>query len=273
MNCVRKLHLLIGDDGTPFARHFAESMCDFGCECSVYRQTTDNMVRRVTKEQPDAVILDISTGSPTHYHLLKAIQKCSAAPVFAVTAAFRPMMDTDLCREGLVSVHKKPVEYAAMLREIALCVYGTQAYAHYRSTTIEIVVSGFLQRLGAAPNMTGFRYLHTILCRTIVNPGLVHGICSKLYPQIADRYHVNVPCIERNIRTLLANVWLNSNLHLLSEALHYPMALLHNRLPNAKFIACATESLRMDSRVRMFLEDTDSEDPIVFYGEYRSTDA
>lgn len=252
---MQRLRILVGDDGTHFARGFAESLRALGCICSVHYQSVPNMIRCVVAEQPDAVIIDISAGSVWHYDLLKAVCKCTNAPVFAVTTVYRHMLDTDLCRVGVVSIRKKPVEAALMLREIAICVYGAQTYARYRLTTIEMIVSDFLQQLGAAANMAGFRYLHSILCRTVEDPSLVHGICTKLYPVVAEEYHVNVPCVERNIRTLLADVWNHTNVYVLSEALHYPTALLHNRLPNSKFIAGATEALRMDSRVQLFLGD------------------
>lgn len=252
---MQQLRILVGDDGTHFARSFAESLRVFGCICSVHCQSMPNLMRCVDAEQPDAIIIDISAGSVWYFDLLKAVRKCTNAPVFAVTSVYRHMLDIDLCRAGVVRICKKPVEAALMLREIAICVYGVQACVRYRHTTIEMIVSDFLQQLGAAANMAGFCYLYSILRRTVEDPSLVHGICTKLYPVIAEEYHVNVPCVERNIRTLLADVWNHSNVFVLSELLHYPTARLHNRLPNAKFIACATEALRMDSRVQLFLGD------------------
>ncbi len=252
---MQKLRIIVGDEGTPFARGFADSLRNLGCICTVHSQSVSNITRYIIAEQPDAVIIDISAGSSEYYNLLKSIHKCTDAPVFAVTSVYRHMLDIELCRTGLVSIHKKPVETGYLVREIALCVYGAQAYAHYRAATMETVVGEFLQQLGAAPNVTGFRYLRSILCRTIEDPARIRGICSDLYPQIAAEYHVNVPCVERNIRTLLAGVWEHGNLYVLSEALHYPTSLLRNRLSNTKFIACATESLRMDSRIQLFLEE------------------
>ncbi len=252
---MQQLRILVGDNGTHFARGFVASLRVYGCICSVHHQSLTNIVRSAVEEQPDAIVIDTSESAAWHYELFKQLQRSTQSAVFVVTSVHHYGEKAGFLREGVVAVFQKPVEAALMLREIARYVYGAQTYVRYRATTIETIVSDYLQQLGAASNMSGFRYLHAILCRTVEEPTLVHGICTKLYSVIAEEYHVNVPCVERNIRTLLMDLWDHTNAFVLSEALHYPAARLHNRLPNAKFIAGATEALRMDSRVQLFLED------------------
>lgn len=252
---MQQLRILVGDNGTHFACRFVASLRIYGCICSVHHQSLTNMVRSAVEEQPDAVIIDISENAAWNYELVRQLLHSTRSVVFVVTSVHHYAAKADLLRAGAVAVFQKPVEAALMLREIARYIYGEQTYARYCVTTIETIVSDFLVQLGAAANMSGFRYLHAILCRTVEEPTLVHGICAKLYSVIAAEYHVNVPCVERNIRTLLADLWEHTNAFVLSEALHYLANLLHSRLPNAKFIASATEALRLDSRVQLFLED------------------
>ncbi len=255
MNRIQKLHILIGDDDTPFAIRFAESLRRYHCICSVVHQSAPNMVRFILAEQPDAIILDISKGSLLHYDLLRSIRKCTNAPVFAVTAAYQQALDAELCRAGIVSIRRKPAEISAMLHDIIHCIYNVHTYPQYRSAAIHAVVTEFTEQLGAPQNLSGSRYLCAILCRTVENPALIQGICSRLYPQIAEEYHVKVPCIERNIRTLLEYIWAHSDRDTIARLLRYPTALPHKRMPNAKFIDYATKALGKDCRVNFFLAE------------------
>ncbi len=256
---MQQLRILLGDNGTNFARHFADRLRRRGCICSTHRQSVANFLRSIAAESPDAIIIDISDKSVDHYNLLVAIQKSCDAPVFAVTAAFNPYMEKQLYQAGMSAIWRKPIDDGAALQEIALCVHGATSFAQYRSFTIEMVITEFLQRLGMSPDMAGYRYLQAILKMTVDDPELVQGICKRLYPQIAEMFHVNLPCVERNIRSTLADVWNHTNCYAIADVLGYPVATVKRKLSNARFIAAATESLRMDTRVQAFLAQKDAE--------------
>lgn len=250
-----QLRILIGDDGTSFARSLAARLRRRDCVCSVHRQSVANMVRSVQQEQPHIILLDITDKTVDYYALMNALRKHSDAPVFAVTVARNAYLEKLLWQAGLRNIWLKPLDEEAALREMRICLHGEAGHSYCCSMTVEALAAEFLRAIGIPANMAGYRYLLAVLEMTVEEPSLVQGICKNVYPVIAARFGVNVPCVERNIRGVLNHVRTYTNSYVLEQMLGYPSSSVREKLSNARFIAGATEHLRMDPRMQELMRE------------------
>lgn len=74
-----------------------------------------------------------------------------------------------------------------------------------------------LRQLGANGSYIGFGYMIYGICKTIENPELIIYICKGLYTEIATHYHVTIGNVERNIRTVINNIWEYGDRDLLNQ--------------------------------------------------------
>lgn len=75
-----------------------------------------------------------------------------------------------------------------------------------------------IKTLGIPGHHRGFKFLLECLNLSLYNEELLSPITKRLYPKIAERHHINLICIERDIRTVVKFWWKRGN--------HYFMANL-----------------------------------------------
>lgn len=61
--------------------------------------------------------------------------------------------------------------------------------------------------LGIHGTYKGYHYLVTTLELAIENEDKLYYISKSIFPIVAKKYHTNVHCVERNIRTVILNCW------------------------------------------------------------------
>lgn len=61
--------------------------------------------------------------------------------------------------------------------------------------------------VGPNPLKTGFYFVVSIVDLIVNNELKVKSFSKEIYPIIAEKYNVNVSCIERDIRTLIEKSW------------------------------------------------------------------
>ena len=61
--------------------------------------------------------------------------------------------------------------------------------------------------LGIHSTYKGYHYLVTALELAIQNEDNLIFVTKNIFPIVARKYHTNVHCVERNIRTIILNCW------------------------------------------------------------------
>ncbi|WP_302625916.1 sporulation initiation factor Spo0A C-terminal domain-containing protein [uncultured Eubacterium sp.] len=79
------------------------------------------------------------------------------------------------------------------------------------------LTANLLRQLGVNASYTGFKYTVCAVVKNIQNPDLITYICKGLYANIAIENHVNISCVERNIRTIVETIWKSGDRELLNE--------------------------------------------------------
>ncbi|MCD8020531.1 MAG: sporulation initiation factor Spo0A C-terminal domain-containing protein [Clostridiales bacterium] len=94
-----------------------------------------------------------------------------------------------------------------------------------------------LLRLGVTPRYVGFDYVIYAIRLSTENSQYLISVTKELYPEIAKCYRTSACSVERNIRTIITNIW-KKNPELLSKIAGYPL----EKQPTAsEFIAIMRE--------------------------------
>lgn len=72
---------------------------------------------------------------------------------------------------------------------------------------LESTISSILLRMGATPNLSGYRYLKEAIIITLMKHGKIDSIMKDLYGVIAENNKVPVQRVERNIRHTVNIIW------------------------------------------------------------------
>lgn len=254
-----RIRIIIGDDGSSFARRLAMRMRKMGCDCTARLQTERNLLQAVETEQPHAVILDITQKFHDYPALMKEIKARCQALIFAVTAASNSYLERVLWQEGMLNIWCKPVDEPAILHEILLCLSGTTVCSGTNDVTIECFITEKLRLAGVPANMLGYRYLRHGILVGLEEPELIYRVTNGLYCRIAEDLSITPSCVERNIRAALEAAWTYNHPMLIAEALNCPVQRVKKRLSNSEFIALAADSLLLDRRVKALLEEQEQQ--------------
>lgn len=248
-----QIRIIIGDNGTAFARCFSIHMRKRGCICSARRQTAQNLLRAIRQDDPDVIILDITQKYEDYFSLLKELRAHSNALFFAVTAASNSYLEQQLWQEGLLNIWRKPVDESAVLREIVACLSKVSLSCGTNELSLEALITELLRAVGVPANMRGYQFLRHGILLSLWDPSLIYQITKGIYSNIARTFHVSIAGVERGIRAALEAAWNNTSRHIISEALGCPLHYVRNRLSNAEFIAIAVDRLMLDRRVKALL--------------------
>ena len=99
-------------------------------------------------------------------------------------------------------------------------------------TRKETVPQKLLRKLGTNGGYLGFYYTASAI-ELVVSKGDSLYQCKWLYSEVARIYRTTPSCVERNIRTVVDNIWTQGNRELLTEIIPYPS---NTKPKNAQFI-------------------------------------
>ena len=68
-------------------------------------------------------------------------------------------------------------------------------------------IERLIRTLGASPVYEGFTPAVTALQYVLADQQLLTSLTTRLYPKVAESCEIALPCVERNIRTMIAVIW------------------------------------------------------------------
>ena len=68
-------------------------------------------------------------------------------------------------------------------------------------------IEHLLRVLGVSPVYAGFTPAVTALDFILTDQQLLTSLTTRLYPKVAESCGIALPCVERNIRTLIGIIW------------------------------------------------------------------
>ena len=111
---------------------------------------------------------------------------------------------------------------------------------------LQIKVKKLLQKLGAIPNVKGYKYIMTAVMLAYEDDGYLDMITKRLYPDISKMYEAATPGrVERGIRHLIEILYERGNATILKEVFGQKYSE-KNKPTNSYVIATMVEYLKMN---------------------------
>lgn len=102
----------------------------------------------------------------------------------------------------------------------------------------------FLQ-IGIPANKIGFQFLREAVQLVLQDPSLQHRLMRGLYPQIAQRHHTSVYCVEHSMRCAIASAWSRGRPDMVEKLLGRGVITPYDKPTNGEFIALVAVNIRM----------------------------
>ncbi len=117
------------------------------------------------------------------------------------------------------------------------------------NTTLMSLITKEIQLIGLPPSSMGFKYVRYAIMLVIEDESMLECVMMRLYPQIADKFHTNSACVERNIRHSIESAWTHGSMSYIDEVFGYSIDADKGKPTNRAFIATVADKIRLDNRL------------------------
>ena len=107
---------------------------------------------------------------------------------------------------------------------------------------INILVTDLLRKIGAKPNIKGYRYLREAVILVYKNWNYMDAITKELYPDIAKKFNTTASRVERAIRHSIEVIFLYGDIEVLATV--FSNSSLAGKVTNSEAIAYMVEYLK-----------------------------
>ena len=107
---------------------------------------------------------------------------------------------------------------------------------------INILVTDLLRKIGAKPNIKGYRYLREAVILVYKNWNYMDAITKELYPDIAKKFNTTASRVERAIRHSIEVIFLYGDIEVLATV--FSNSSLTGKVTNSEAIAYMVEYLK-----------------------------
>ena len=110
-----------------------------------------------------------------------------------------------------------------------------------KEDSLEIIVAGYLNKLGIQPHLKGYGYLKYGVARCVEHIEDLESVTKCLYPGIAKKYHTTAGKVEHGIRHAIQRAWESEKNELWEIVFGRGYLLRSSKPTNSQFIATLTD--------------------------------
>lgn len=206
---------------------------------------------KLSQIRPDVLVTELVLPGMDGLGLLRRLKSEGAMPpVIVLSGFYSDHAAQALSRLGVAAYMSKPCgvgELAQRIRETAagsLSLSGTDR-----------LIRDALLAYGIPAHLSGYRYLHSAVRRTMEDRGVLRGITKILYPDIAREFSTTGHCVERSIRSVVARGWETGSAEQRRRSFGTLFEGLDSAPSNARFIAAVAEYLQIGYAQKEPLQD------------------
>ena len=101
-------------------------------------------------------------------------------------------------------------------------------------------VIDFFTKVGLYANLSGYNLLLSAVKYSLNSPEMLLEITTRLYPKIAETYHMTVQAVERNIRNAIAVAFVKGKIYDVANRCYGANFSVNDKPTNSEFIAFLT---------------------------------
>ena len=198
---------------------------------------------KLSRTRPDVLVTELVLPGVDGLSLLRRLKSEGAMPPAIVLSGFyNDHAAQALSRLGVAAFLPKPCS----VPELAQHIRETAAGKLHMSGVDRLIRDALLD-FGIPAHMSGYRYLHSAVRRTMADRSVLRGITKILYPDIAREFSTTGHCVERSIRAVVARGWESGSPERRRLVFDKLFDGLDSAPSNARFIATMAEHLQSGS--------------------------
>jgi len=207
----------------------------------------------VTKQKPDAVLLDVFMPGMDAITLKKKHDESypDANTAFYVTGTFQ---SEDIEREvmdcGFSFYFLKPFDVAALAARVLQGAGRKSKFDIPDSLQEEDMITDMLRTIGVPAHIKGYRFLRDAILMVTEDPALINAVTKLLYPDIARGHETTASRVERAIRHAIEVAWDRGDIEILNFYFGSTVHSLRGKPTNSEFIAMLADRVTLAKRRR-----------------------
>lgn len=203
----------------------------------------------IREKNPDVMLLDVVMPAGGGLDVLSNFQGDTTIKTkfIMVSAIGDEKITRDAFAMGATYYIMKPFEAANVIRRIKNVMKDPEAEeVKEKIQELDRIITGCLVTLGVPAQLNGYKYLREAIRMVVENPTVVSAVTKKIYPVIADMYHVSAPSVERAIRHAVEVSWNRGNIQEMDRLFGYTINYEKGKPTNSEYIAMIADHIRMD---------------------------
>lgn len=203
----------------------------------------------IREKNPDVMLLDVVMPAGGGLDVLSSFQGDTTIKTkfIMVSAIGDEKITRDAFAMGATYYIMKPFEAANVIRRIKNVMKDPEAEeAKEKIQELDRIITGCLVTLGVPAQLNGYKYLRQAIRMVVENPTVVSAVTKKIYPIIADMYHVSAPSVERAIRHAVEVSWNRGDVQEMDRLFGYTINHEKGKPTNSEYIAMIADHIRMD---------------------------
>ncbi len=249
---MNKIKVLIIDDDINFVNDVKQYFSSHAViEVSSVAVNGKDGLKYLENREYDLVLLDLILPEMDGISLLEELnQKDIDVNIIILTSYNSPWIIRKVSSLGIRYFMLKPFELSYLEERIIEYSkrkeYSKKIINLYYSD-LQLSITKLLHELGVPSHIKGYTFIREGINLVYDNPSLSNQITKKLYPIIANKYHVTSSSVERAIRHAIEVGWNRANLDLLEEVFGYSIDIDKAKATNSEFIVTLADKLRIDN--------------------------
>lgn len=246
---TQQQQILIGDDGTSFAVRLANCLREGGFWAYIRSQQTDNLQEILTKQPPDAVVLQVVHLDDEFFLQTIGLLRGRKIPIAVVLSEATPLLRRQLRMMGVSLCLTKPMYLSEMVQAIRCMLLPGNSPVEMngmQEKSLEQNVTAMIQRLGIPAHLSGYHYLRDAIVQVCISPQLMQKVTKELYPSVAAHFNTTASRVERSIRNAVEYAWDHGAKTVFTEQFCVTHPLIHGKPTNSEMIAIVADFLRIE---------------------------
>jgi len=146
--------------------------------------------------------------------------------------------------ENEIYSHERLLKTANLLADENSLVFAQQEALDCEHL-IDYYLSHLFLQIGIPANKMGYQFLRESVRLVLQEPLLQNRLMHGLYPQVAERFHTTVYCVEHSMRCAIAAAWSRGRPELVEKLLGRGVSSAYEKPTNGELIALVAENLRL----------------------------
>jgi two-component system response regulator (stage 0 sporulation protein A) len=231
------------------AEEAARCFSAYGCSICAIGTTGREALELVSAHQPDVLITDPFLPFYNCDELAAFLEKETPAMVkIALSDEKNDRLAQRFMEQGGDLFLIRPLDYAFCLKRIEKYhLLRTKQKEFPADATPERQIIRRLQmRMKMPVSIHGFLYVQEAVELIVKDPSILQRMVSDVYPSVGARFNVGATCVERCIRTVIANTFQSGDLPFLERYFYHACGKSTGSPQNKEFLGIFAELVRQE---------------------------